>query len=714
MFDRIRSLLPTLVVLAAVAALLSESLFGGRVLAPYDALAPFEPWRSETTLAPTNELLLDQPLVTLPWKAFFAERLAAGEVPLWNPYDYLGQPVHAAVTGGLLWPLDWPLLATGNWSLLAWIAAAKLVLAGVLCGAFLRRIGLGRAAATLGSVAYALCGFQVVWLGHPHTNVALLLPLALWSVERVASRPDARGTAVVALWVAAAGVGGHVQTALHVGVAVAAYVAARATVVGAPRVGASALARLAVGAAIGAALAAPQVLPFVEYLGLSRASSLFADVDVTSSLEPWRAAVLLLDPWFHGSPLDGSYTGPNGSHLNFNEVVGGHVGLVALGLALVGAAVAIRRRSRGWTLALLGTALAACLAWQVPPIYDLARATPVLASTKVMRFALLLAFGLACLAAYGLDAVLARLPRGGRPAAAAVAVAVAAIELVAFGRGINPTCARDDVFAPTPTLSFLGGVEGRAIGTDAMTLAPNANLPFHVSVPHGYDSIELDRVTELVGLLTTDPARRTFLKYVAYFDRSIPLANALALRWVVTSSAMPPPFALAFEGPGGLRVYENPGALDRAYLARGHRVVSDAEQRLALLGAEDFDPLVAIVEAPPPFEVAAHDAPPGRAELVVDEPRRLAIDVRADAPALLVVADANYPGWIAEVDGEESEIVAVDHALRGVWLTSGDHRVEMRYEPASFRTGLLLAGLGAVALAFLLLPRRRRADAPPG
>src|SRR5690606_19526352 len=127
-------------------------------------------------------------------------------------------------------------------------------------------------------------------------------------------------------------------------------------------------------------------------------------------------------------------------------------------------------------------------------------------------------------------------------------------------------------------------------------------------------------------------------------------------------------------------------------------------------GAEDFDPLVAIVEEEPPFAVQTTDAPPGCAELVVDAPRRLEIDVALDAPGLLVVADANYPGWVARVGGRDAPIVAVDHALRGVWLPAGAHRVDMAFEPASWSRGLLFASLGALALLLLLLLGRRRTD----
>ena len=42
------------------------------------------------------------------------------------------------------------------------------------------------------------------------------------------------------------------------------------------------------------------------------------------------------------------------------------------------------------------------------------------------------------------------------------------------------------------------------------------------------------------------------------------------------------------------------------------------------------------------------------------------IEADADRRALLVLADVHYPGWKAELDGEEVPIERVDYLLRGV------------------------------------------------
>jgi hypothetical protein len=83
---------------------------------------------------------------------------------------------------------------------------------------------------------------------------------------------------------------------------------------------------------------------------------------------------------------------------------------------------------------------------------------------------------------------------------------------------------------------------------------------------------------------------------------------------------------------------------------------------------------------------------------------------------LLVLSDLHYPGWKAEVDGEEVDIERVNYLMRGVPLEDGEHRVEFRYEPASWRIGWILSLAGLIVLVLLLVSGgqwRRLADRLP-
>ncbi len=101
------------------------------------------------------------------------------------------------------------------------------------------------------------------------------------------------------------------------------------------------------------------------------------------------------------------------------------------------------------------------------------------------------------------------------------------------------------------------------------------------------------------------------------------------------------------------------------------------------------------------------------ARIVEDGDRRVAVQVDADAPARLILLDAYYPGWKAQVDGRDAEISPANGAFRSVPVPAGTSRVVFEYAPRSVLAGAVLSVLAWFALAALgvVWLRRRRANA---
>ena len=62
-------------------------------------------------------------------------------------------------------------------------------------------------------------------------------------------------------------------------------------------------------------------------------------------------------------------------------------------------------------------------------------------------------------------------------------------------------------------------------------------------------------------------------------------------------------------------------------------------------------------------------------------PTHVVLSTGAASAGYLVLADLDYPGWRAWVDGQPAPIITVDGLFRAVELPTGDHRVEFRYLP---------------------------------
>lgn len=704
---------------ATLCVLLWDSLFGGKVLTQADALYQFAPWSKLAAggFRPSNELLLDQSTGFLPWLHFQAESVAAGELPLWNPYNYCGEPLVGTYQSAFYWPLNWIYYAWPSWHAHAWIALVRLWLAGFFTFLFLRRLGMGNGPASIGGLGYMLSGFMVVWLNHPHVSAALFLPAMLWSVERVTARPS-RGEAVLfGLLFGLQLLAGHIQTSLHLSIFTAAYALFQMVVGGGGlRRRAAALMCLLTGLVLGTCLAAPQLLPFFEYLSHSQAAEVFESMETVARGGVTPAAILMVDPTHFGGPHTHDYSGPTGPNLNYNELIGGYVGRVLVLLALLQAMwVGWRRRSWAPTLFFVVVVVVSGLvAFQVEPVYSFFASIPRLRSTKLMRVLQFVAFGLAVLGAMGLDRMLRRNSYR-RPVLVAVFVLIA-VEQLWFAHGYNPQVDPGILVPKTEVTRFLRANQGfhRTLGVDNSILKPNANVFYRISMVSGYDSMEDKALTELALRMASGRPEFPFLSQVGAFTniQAFPLMCLFGVRYFLATGPLPAPLRKVLDAE--VLVYENPQVMPRAFLARHVEVITDPAKRLDYLSSASFDPWNAVVERAPETPIAGATDPGDRVEMLRHAPREVLLRVNAARRSLLVLTDVWDRGWSVRVNGTSVPIERVDHAFRGVLVPAGESQVRFRYDPLSTKLGLALATLAFLSGGVLLFTgwRRRRRPVP--
>jgi hypothetical protein len=197
--------------------------------------------------------------------------------------------------------------------------------------------------------------------------------------------------------------------------------------------------------------------------------------------------------------------------------------------------------------------------------------------------------------------------------------------------------------------------------------------------------------------------------------RALPALRLLSVTDVAQDPDEPPiakpALELGYDRPD-LRVYSLPRALPRAGVVSAQRVApTDAEQLDAVLDpAFDGRSTLVTPKPLPGLDDGPARGPAGTARIVTYEPERVVVDATARRPGELVLTDLHFPGWKVTVDGHEADLHRVDYLLRGTTLPAGHHRVEFRYQPASFRVGWivsLLALAGLIATVAVGLRRRR-------
>jgi uncharacterized membrane protein YfhO len=84
-------------------------------------------------------------------------------------------------------------------------------------------------------------------------------------------------------------------------------------------------------------------------------------------------------------------------------------------------------------------------------------------------------------------------------------------------------------------------------------------------------------------------------------------------------------------------------------------------------------------------------------EVIEDWPGHLVINTASEADGMLVISEAYYPGWVAEVNGQQVPVVQADGYLQAVPVPAGNATVRLDYRPP-----LLIWG-GIISVATLLL-----------
>jgi hypothetical protein len=370
------------------------------------------------------------------------------------------------------------------------------------------------------------------------------------------------------------------------------------------------------------------------------------------------------------------------------------------------------------TTDVLGRALSVAWGFAQPP----AQAADPQAG-DIVRLASLLVW----LVVMGAAIVLLAARLGGRlaaPAFVALAVALVAADLFRAGMGQTPAIATDEATQPsTPALGYLASRRpGRFVGLER-ALGPSpvvANLSMREGLfdARSYDVPVEERHDKLWRRAVKDGGPTDFPTSNAVLTAaSLPALRLLSVTDVVQDPAerpiRDPALPIAYDGRDA-RIYANPRALPRAGVVDAQQVVAGDEAELSAVLDPTFDGRRAVVtsRALPGLATAPRPGAPGRARIVRYEPERVVVEARARRPSAVVLTDAWYPGWKAEVDGREADVHRVDWMLRGVTIPAGRHTVELRYEPASWRIGWIVSLVALVALATvagLAVSRRGRA-----
>lgn len=752
--------LPLLLLLGLTVVLFLPFWAGGRVFVPADFLAFLYPWKAHLSGPVRNLELFDVMTIFVPVDLFLDQGLREGRIPLWNPYIFSGHPVVASGQSGFFYPvrlaLHWFLDVGAARTVSQWL---HLLLMGSGMYVLLLRRGLGPGPALLGGVAWMLNTFATSWMEFEHAPIlSALLVWALAALEsgRRGVLPAALllgmsllaghlqlNLYVLGMVVFYAAFRAWERRSLRGVVAPLAALGA-AFLIAAPSLlpfaeylpqsGRRAfsfeeiremasplwmtLPTLLCPDAWGNPAAGflvnrtprnyifPEFACYAGILPLALALGLLGDREARRRLWPLHALVVLALLASAATPLYRVFT----FLLPFlSQLIPGRILFVVPFAVAVLAAEAAQRLPASAPLrkatALACGALAVLwglwlgtAAWLLGGGSDQLRPFLVQRWVKIPAFDPSPAWPEAVLEA-AWTALLANpqawlsllLPlglllalRSRRDLAVGMAVATG-LELLLFAVRFNPAVPPEALFPEVPSIRFLQSGDPLArVQTDGAAVFDTL-MPYRVSTVQGYESLVLRRYLDLLDRVEGEAVNlRT--GYITRTDS--PILDMLGVQWVLVNPHRPAR-DLEKVHSGGMTIYRRPRALPRAWVVGRAETPPRPVEFLATT-----DPLrVATVEEPVDLDPLAEGS---TVRVVSYEPDRVMLEVRMRARGLVVMADAWHPGWQVSVDGVGARLLRVDHALRGMVVDPGLHRIEMEFRPASLRWGFVLAALGVL------------------
>ncbi|MBN1867471.1 YfhO family protein [Candidatus Sumerlaeota bacterium] len=317
-------------------------------------------------------------------------------------------------------------------------------------------------------------------------------------------------------------------------------------------------------------------------------------------------------------------------------------------------------------------------------------------------------------------------------------VALAAVQILVFGRHFMTTAARADMadieYPETSRIELLrrslaegerflwfDSVLSYEVDQNQVELWTNRPAMYGLAQMRGYDPVNSRFYGLSMNQLTRAPLDQNPRGFMLISDmeperidwRLVGLWNCrIAFSYADLSNPAVDEVARWEFAPGQtLRAYRLKNPVGAAWFATPVPVPSDmsAFDAVRIQGNPEFAPdRMALVDRDA-YRFAASEATlhPERSESVrlsAYTPNSQRFEVSTPKPAILVLSQNYYPGWRARVDGVAAPVLRSNVAQVGIPLAAGAHTVEVRYRPREFTQGAIVS---VISLCLLALVARR-------
>ena len=697
----------------------------------------------------------------MPWKKLTIESFKEGNIPFWNPYSFSGTPHLANYQSGVfgVTNLFYFILHFNN----AWALSVLIqpLLAGIFMYLFIRSLKLGNFSAVIASLSFMFCGFITTWMSYTTLALAIsFLPLSLFAIEKYIESKHIKFLLLLSLTFPLSFFSGHFQISIYFALFVFAYIFFKFI----ENKNKKDFFRLLTFSLLGILFSSPQLFPSIELYLQAIRGSIFQRVSAVPLI---HLPTIIAPDFYGNPVTRNDFLGIYAEYSSFLGVIPFLLGIFAifkksskvyffLIAATVSLLFSLNTPIADFLVWLKIPVLSTSALSRILILFSFSFATlstfgleKLIEDLKNQKYRHIRIWVIICLLIFvsiwsfiGLKLVnplfLTIAPKNMIlptlifvglilalfisifrkkliTIAIIILVLLTAFDMLRFAIKWQPFESKELVFPGTPVISKL-----KSLDNTYRTLGPfvaEGSVYYHIPNTNGYDPLYINRYGEFLESLndrkikssgrvgTSLPQNGKYLpKVIDLLGIKYVLIKTKDLNkpWVLPIKQYPKDkFELIYKEKDFL-LFKNNNVFPRAFLVENIKVLNKDQEIINQMLDDNFDLRnSAVIEKDINLNNSIDFK--GNASIIKYLPNEVEIDTSSNADSLLILTDNYYPGWKAEIDGKQTEILRTDYTFRGILVPEGRHKVKFYFNSDSFRWGMYLAAISTLSIFIVLI-----------
>ena len=155
---------------------------------------------------------------------------------------------------------------------------------------------------------------------------------------------------------------------------------------------------------------------------------------------------------------------------------------------------------------------------------------------------------------------------------------------------------------------------------------------------------------------------------------------------------------------GEEQLLENPGNLGAVWLVDSLLPKTTADDVYQAMHTVDFTKTAIVEGGHPSLQLSYQKDSLASISLIENRPQEKVYAFTSSESSFAVFSEMYYEkGWVATIDGQETQIYPVNYVLRGLQIPAGKHQIRFRFEPKVIQLGSRIQLVAIVILLFVIV-----------